>query len=267
MEFESSASFLKSQQDKLDRLFSITAETRHRLDEGNVTERELRGVYTRGIKEDPWAFMQWRKGFWWAGAGMALLSLVLSVVILLNVLGFGNRMFARQFPLAGIFTVLGVMGASCLIYLAVKDMPGQWKSLLSTRRAKLPASCPRLQVIDAEVSTHRYWDSNIGSEFCRGFLRSELVLHSVERACPNDAQAVREGRILIPGFLDSLIIVGRVRVYLIAGAYQSSPQLGHIVGITLFEGTTVTEKEHDVEALTKLASKATSGNNQPHEAR
>lgn len=247
MVFESAVSSLENQQGMLDRLFTITPETRRRLDAGDLPERELRRVYSRGIKEDPWAFMHWRKDVWWGGAVMPLFNLMLSLLALLVVLGFGKRMQVVHSPAAGPFTVLGVMGASYLIYLALKGIKEQAKSLLKTRRARLPDSRPSLQMIDAVVSTFRYWDSNLGSERGRVLLMSELVLQDIERATPGDAQAVRDGRISLPGFLHPFIIEGRVRIHLIAGVYQSSPHLGSIVSITLFEGASVTEKKPGVE--------------------
>lgn len=243
MEFESTVSSLKNHQDMLDRLFSITPETRHRLDAGDVPEGELRLVYTRSCKEDPWAFMYLPKGFWLPGVGLALLNLGLGLGLLLVVLGYGTRLSATNAPLAVTMLVTGIVGCVIFLHLALKGIKEQVQSLLKKRRAILAAAIPSLQVIDAEVSTFRYWDSGIGWEFGLTLLMSELVLHSIEKACPGEAQAVRDGRVGLPGFLKPFIIVGRVRIYLIAGARHSSPQSGRIVGITLFEGASVTEKK------------------------
>lgn len=253
MTFETQQPSLESQQQRLDRLFSTTPETRHRLDMGDVPVSEIRRVYSQSCKDNPWAFMRCWRDVWWAGAGMDFLYLGLGLLILLRVLAYGKSMLASNVPVAAPFTMLGVFSACFLICLALKEMKAEVQSLLRRRRAALPFSRPGLQVIDAEVSTFRFWDSSLGWEFGRIQLMSELVLHSIERAVPGDSQAVRDGRVSLPGSLHPFLIVGRVRLYLIAGVHRSAPEVGRIVGITLFEGASVTEKKPNVEPRTDPA--------------
>ncbi len=236
---------LESQQEMLDRLFAMTPETRRRLDEGDVPERELRRVYTLAFKRDPWSFRQrWMDSRWHSPpVGLMLVSLVLGLVIFLVVLGFGNRLSAQHSPMAGPWLVLGICGATLYMYHALSGGIQQLTQQARARRATRPGSRPALQIIDAEVYSFHSWDTTTGSEFDMILPTSELVLDSIERAVPGDSQNVRDGKVPLPMKMAAVSISGPVRIYLISGAHQSSPLRGSIVGITLRQGASVIERE------------------------
>ncbi len=245
MIFETMESSLERQQEMLDRLFFITPEIRHRLDTEDVPESELRRVYTRFCKKDPWSFTPWgMDSRWqWLSGGLVVLNLGLSLAICAVVLGYGHKMFAQQNFWTGPWLVLGGCGAAYYTYLAVMEAIRRVKLHRGQHSATRPDSRPTLQLIDADVSTFRYWDSNIGSEFGQVLLMSQLVLNSVERAVPATAQAVAAGTVQLPAIWNPFIIAGPVRIYLIAGVYHSMPLWGQIVAITLRQGASVLEKQ------------------------
>ena len=245
MIFETMESSLERQQEMLDRLFFITPDIRHQLDTGDVPESELRRVYSRLCKKDPWSFTLWGidSRWQWLSGGLVVLNLCLSLAIGAVVLGYGNKMFAQQNVWTGPWLVLGGCGAAYYAYLAVTEAIRRVKLHGRQYSATRPDSSPTLQLIDAEVSTFRYWDSNVGSEFGQVLLMSQLVLNSVERAVPATAQAVAVGTVQLPAKWNPFIITGPVRIYRIAGVYQSMPLWGQIVGITLRQGASVIEKQ------------------------